>query len=151
MILRSIFLLYISAAIASGEPFSNDNLLQTKTVKKLLNFQPNQKTRKMSIKKRQSAKKGEYLSTRVVNEGFLALGENEWIYMVTVPSKQHKHDEEGLTLAIDQNGTIYENRAHVCGGIVHFSAKKIPENSQSFFSTFIDSDGEKKWIRYKVK
>lgn len=131
--------------------FTNDHPTKIEIFNKLLDFQPNEKTRKMSIKKLQSAKIGEYFSTRVVDEGFLRLGANEWIYMVTVPSKHHQHNDEGLTLAIDQNGTIYENRAHVCGGIVHFSAKKIPENSQSFFSTFINSDSEKKWILYKKK
>ncbi|WP_295417819.1 hypothetical protein, partial [Sulfurovum sp.] len=83
---------------------------------------------------------------RVFKKGFLSLGKDQWLYLITVPSQSHVHHEDGLTLAIDQDGVIYQNHGHVCSGVVRFgSYKVIPKDSKTFFSTFLDAEKQKKW------
>lgn len=76
-------------------------------------------------------------SYRVVGDGLIEMGTGGWVYIRL--SSSHDHPEAGdIILAVDDQGRMYENKAHVCGRIVHFAAieKESAADPDDFFTRF---------------
>jgi hypothetical protein len=89
------------------------------------------------------------IRVRVLEEGRLNIGKNEWVCFRSTSA--HEHPETGdITLAMDHKGKIYINLGHVCGEIC-FETSEIPElsNTREFFKYFISAYDKEKWKQYK--
>jgi len=82
------------------------------------------------------------------DEGLIRLGTNGWVYL-----KMHSSDDEDNTdigdivLAIDQDGNLYQNNGHVCGGIILKSTTgKEFQDIDEFLKTLVF---KKEWKRLK--
>jgi len=149
--MKSILTLFIlTSALLLGQSPKEQEALKENIIKQLKDFQPVATTKKLPVRQRMSfAKKIHYI--RVFNKGFVKLGKEQWVYLITVPDSHHTDHKKGLTFAIDQNGTLYENHAHVCAGIVRFGSRSpLPQTSKTFFSSFHDLENKKTWQKVDI-
>jgi len=68
----------------------------------------------------------------VKGTAFISFPNDDWIYMTT--HSIHQADIPGdFSLAIDNQGNVYANKGHVCGGIQFIVKGKAPQTAEEFF------------------
>ena len=140
--MKLLLLPFLITATLLGKPSQELEQTRASIIKELRDFKP--KSTQKVLKGQSRGKKLHYI--KISKKGFVRLDQEQWIYFMPVTQKGQKHGEEGLTLAIDQNGTLYENHAHVCAGTVRFgSVQKLPDTSKAFFNLYKDIETNKSW------
>ena len=140
--MKLLLLPFFITALLLGKPSTELEQARANIIKELRAFKPESTQKTLKVNTR--SQKKQYI--KISRKGFIRLNETQWIYFIPVTQKEQKHGEEGLTLAIDQNGTLYENHAHVCAGTVRFgSVQKLPDTSKAFFNSYKDIETNRSW------
>ena len=140
--MKLLFLPFLITASLLANPSQALEQTKANVIKELRAFKP-ESTQKV-LKGQSRGEKLHYI--KISRKGFIRLDQGQWIYFIPVTQKGQKHGEEGLTLAIDQNGTLYENHAHVCADTVRFgSTQKLPDTSKAFFNAYKDIETNRPW------
>lgn len=88
------------------------------------------------------------LACTVLPSCYVKIGDTNWVYFVL--HSAHRDPEIGdLALAIDQDGSVFECKAHVCGSTSGFitDSLEMPLTSKDFFKLFYSDDPSKShWI-----
>ncbi len=99
---------------------------------------PSNATRMAEIQIRGEAKTLRY---KVVDEGLIKIGTNGWAYLKINSGCDTDREKAALgdmILAIDQDGNLYENDGHGCGGLLLISSTgKEFQTVQEFLSTLV--------------
>ncbi len=80
------------------------------------------------------------ITYRVIREGWIEFGPNEWIYILLHSS--HETPEIGdVILVMDDDYQYFVNYSHVCGGIVHFNCdENVKITSSDDFIRYFKED-----------
>jgi hypothetical protein len=146
-----LFITFISFFLCAEETKkTRKELWVEKGIEYLKKFKPNQKTK---LAKRIVLK--EMIGYHIYHRNIIKFNNNKWIFFI-----MHSiHDDEmianrkmhigDIILAIDQDGNIYRNDGHVCGGIFLETKKNTID---AILATEIRKDGKTKakWIKIKL-
>jgi hypothetical protein len=80
---------------------------------------------------------------------FLAFPDHSWARLLLTSVHDQPRIGDAI-LAIDHLGRVYENAAHICGGIVHFSSQNEGEalSAEDFFARFSDQTYRTPWTSF---
>lgn len=86
---------------------------------------------------------------RVIKEAWVVFENGDRIHFVCNSS----HDDEAVgdvCVAMDQDGNLFVNEGHVCGGLINFEFKgnKAPASAAIFFKDFKSDTDKKTWKTY---
>ncbi len=88
------------------------------------------------------------LTCKLYSDMIIRINENDWVYFVL--HSAHGDSTIGdIILAIDQNGRIYRNDGHVCGGTAYVISDDLvkPVSSGDFLERFYSKDPSKsRWV-----
>jgi len=85
-------------------------------------------------------------SYRVKERGTIRFLNGEEVKIIIHSS--HEDGEIGdVSMAITNEGKVYVNYGHICGGLIHFYKKdgEIPSSSNDFFNHYLSDTDDMKW------
>ena len=86
------------------------------------------------------------VSYRIHHQGKIKFSNDEEIVILT--HSAHENPEIGdVVMAFANDGSIYINKGHVCGGMIHFISHSlsIPPDKDEFFQHFFSDTDDEKW------
>ena len=129
---------------AKVDPDERNNYIQL-VVKSVSGLDPDTVENKVHLRSRD--KDGLlYQKYRVIRSGLICFDSGDWVYI-----KLHSsHDNESIgdiAIALDNDGDLFINSGHVCGGLTSFEClgDTIYTSAKEFFKYFTDDIDEMSW------
>jgi hypothetical protein len=89
-------------------------------------------------------------SYRLIEKGIINF--NDGSYVKLMSTSAHAISEIGdITLAVDEQGSVYINQGHICGRIIHFNThqKGLALSAETFLKNFTSDTDDEPWQLYR--